>query len=52
MKSEEIKKNPMSTETNTVEELATQEYKYGFTTDVEYDTVPKEIGRASCRERV
>ncbi|HWP81225.1 MAG TPA: Fe-S cluster assembly protein SufB [Bacteroidota bacterium] len=31
----------MSTETNTVEQLAIQEYKYGFETAVEYDVVPK-----------
>ena len=30
----------MSTETKTIEELATQEYKYGFVTDVEADAVP------------
>jgi Fe-S cluster assembly protein SufB len=31
----------MSTETNTVEQLAIQEYKYGFETVVEYDRVRK-----------
>jgi Fe-S cluster assembly protein SufB len=30
----------MSTEVNTVEQLATQEYKYGFVTDVEQETAP------------
>ena len=30
----------MSTETNTVAELANQEYKYGFVTDIEAETVP------------
>ena len=30
----------MSTETQTIEQLATQEYKFGFVTDVEQDTVP------------
>ncbi len=28
----------MSTSTDTIEQLATQEYKYGFTTDVEADS--------------
>ena len=31
-------------------DLTNQDYKYGFTTDVE--TYGDEIGRASCRERV
>ncbi len=31
----------MSTKVNTVEELANQEYKYGFVTDVEADAIPK-----------
>jgi Fe-S cluster assembly protein SufB len=31
----------MATETNTIESLATQEYKYGFETSVEYDEIPK-----------
>jgi Fe-S cluster assembly protein SufB len=30
----------VTTETQTIEELATQEYKFGFVTDVEQDTVP------------
>jgi Fe-S cluster assembly protein SufB len=30
----------MSTATETIEELAVQEYKYGFVTDIEQDTVP------------
>jgi Fe-S cluster assembly protein SufB len=30
----------MSTATNTIEDLATREYKYGFVTDIEADTVP------------
>jgi Fe-S cluster assembly protein SufB len=30
----------MSTATHTIEELATREYKYGFFTDIETDTVP------------
>jgi Fe-S cluster assembly protein SufB len=30
----------MSTSTETIEQLATREYKYGFTTDVEADTFP------------
>ena len=35
----------MSTQTQTIEELATQEYKYGFVTDVEADSIPKAIPR-------
>src|SRR5690606_3291497 len=31
----------MDTATDTIEQLATQEYKYGFTTDIESDTFPK-----------
>jgi Fe-S cluster assembly protein SufB len=31
----------MSTETNTIEELANKEYKYGFTTDIEADVAPR-----------
>jgi len=31
----------MSTETNTIEELANQEYKYGFVTDIEADAAPR-----------
>src|SRR5919109_4223840 len=30
----------MKTATNTVESLANREYKYGFVTDIEADTVP------------
>jgi Fe-S cluster assembly protein SufB len=30
----------MSTETNTIEEFASQEYKYGFVTDIEADSAP------------
>lgn len=31
----------MSTESNTIEQLANKEYKYGFVTDVEQETIPK-----------
>jgi len=31
----------MSTETNTIEELANREYKYGFVTDIEADAAPR-----------
>src|ERR687897_1679540 len=31
----------MSTATETIEQLATREYKYGFVTDVEAETIPK-----------
>ncbi|MBI4546550.1 MAG: Fe-S cluster assembly protein SufB [Ignavibacteriae bacterium] len=45
----------MSTEINTVEQLATQEYKYGFETEVEYESVPKglneDIIRMICEKK-
>jgi hypothetical protein len=31
----------MSTSTNAIEALANQEYKYGFVTEVEADTIPR-----------
>jgi Fe-S cluster assembly protein SufB len=31
----------MSTSTETIEQLANREYKYGFVTDVEAETIPK-----------
>ena len=40
----------MSTETRTIEELATQEYKYGFVTDVEADTVPRWLNEDTIRQ--
>jgi len=40
----------MSTETRTIEELATQEYKYGFVTDVEADTVPRGLNEDTIRQ--
>ncbi len=39
----------MTTETNTIESLATQEYRYGFETDIEYDTVPKGLNEDIIR---
>ncbi len=39
----------MSTETRTIEELATQEYKYGFVTDVEADEVPRGLNEDIIR---
>ena len=39
----------MPTEVTTVETLATQEYKYGFETAVEYDTVPKGLNEDIIR---
>ena len=39
----------MSTETRTIEELATQEYKYGFVTDVEADAVPRGLNEDIIR---
>jgi len=39
----------MATETNTIESLATKEYKYGFETSVEYDEVPKGLNEKIIR---
>ncbi len=39
----------MSTEQNTIEELANREYKYGFVTDIESDTVPKGLSEEVIR---
>ena len=39
----------MSTSTETIEQLATREYKYGFVTDVEADTIPKGLSEDVVR---
>jgi Fe-S cluster assembly protein SufB len=39
----------MSTSTDTIEQLATQEYKYGFTTDVEADQLPPGLDERTVR---
>ena len=39
----------MSTSTETIEELATREYKYGFVTDVEADSIPKGLSEDVVR---
>ena len=39
----------MSTATQTIEELANQEYKHGFVTDVEADTIPKGLSEDVVR---
>ena len=39
----------MSTATDTIEQLATQEYKYGFTTDVEADQLPPGLDEDTVR---
>ncbi|HTI38242.1 MAG TPA: Fe-S cluster assembly protein SufB, partial [Vicinamibacterales bacterium] len=39
----------MSTSTETIEELATREYKYGFYTDVETETIPKGLSEDVVR---
>ena len=39
----------MSTSTQTIEELATTEYKYGFVTDVEQDIAPKGLSEDTVR---
>jgi len=40
----------MSTETRTIEELATQDYRYGFVTDVESETVPRGLSEDTIRQ--
>ena len=39
----------MSTETNTIEELANKEYKYGFVTDIEADVAPRGLNEDIIR---
>jgi len=39
----------MSTSTQTIEQLATQDYKYGFVTDVEADALPKGLDEGIVR---
>jgi len=39
----------MSTETNTIEQLANQEYKWGFVTDIEADTAPRGLNEDIIR---
>ena len=39
----------LSTSTETIEELATREYKYGFVTDVESETIPKGLNEDVVR---
>src|SRR5512144_42108 len=39
----------MSTETNRIEELANQEYKYGFVTDIESETAPRGLSEDIIR---
>src|SRR5687767_3966870 len=39
----------MSTATETIEQLATREYKYGFVTDVESETIPKGLSEDVVR---
>ena len=39
----------MSTSTETIEQLATREYKYGFYTDVESETIPKGLSEDVVR---
>jgi Fe-S cluster assembly protein SufB len=39
----------MSTSTETIEQLATREYKYGFYTDVETETIPKGLNEDVIR---
>lgn len=39
----------MSTEINTIEKLANKEYKYGFVTDIEADTIPEGLNEDIIR---
>ena len=39
----------MSTETNTIEELANREYKWGFVTDIDADAAPKGLSEGTIR---
>ncbi len=39
----------MATETNTIESLANREYKYGFVTDIEADTIPRGLNEEIIR---
>jgi Fe-S cluster assembly protein SufB len=39
----------MNTETNTIEELANREYKWGFVTDIEADAAPKGLSEGIIR---
>ncbi len=39
----------MSTETNTIEQLANQEYKWGFVTDIESDSAPRGLNEDTVR---
>jgi Fe-S cluster assembly protein SufB len=40
----------MSTATSTIQELANREYKYGFVTDIEADTVPRGLNEDVIRQ--
>ncbi len=39
----------MATETNTIESLANREYKYGFVTEIEADTIPRGLNEEIIR---
>ena len=39
----------MTTATNTIEELANQEYKYGFVTELETDSAPRGLSEDTVR---
>src|SRR5437588_7257116 len=39
----------MPTATNTVEELANKQYKWGFVTDIEQETVPRGLSEETVR---
>ena len=39
-----------TTETQKIEELANKEYKFGFVTDIEADTIPKGLNEDVVRQ--
>ena len=39
----------MTEETNIIDQVVSQEYKYGFTTDIEMDTAPKGLSEDIVR---
>jgi Fe-S cluster assembly protein SufB len=41
---------PMSTETRTIEAFTNQDYKYGFVTDIEADTIPRGLNEDIIRQ--
>ena len=44
-----LKRKPMSAETEELEQLANQDYKYGFVTDIEQDSAPPGLDEGTIR---